>query len=206
MTEAELRKALQEYVHPGNVKIRLMLFWTSNADSDPSQQLVAAADKLLKQHGLALEVRPGAPRQAATTVPYSRVVLTGNDDQVKEVRQLADKALAGDQSVLPVIFCPFGEVAGATTCSVNGVTFKDLGPTFVLINSKVRSADGLTLMHEIGHAAGREHVPKGSTDIIANFMSNEANRTGMLRGQVLAIANAFFANASAAMVKSGSKK
>ncbi|HYT93467.1 MAG TPA: hypothetical protein VEL76_32415 [Gemmataceae bacterium] len=207
MTEAELWKALQEYVHPGNVKVRLMLFWTSNADSDPSQRLVAAADKLLKEHGLGLDVRPGVPKQAATTLPYSRVVLTGNDDQVKEVRQLADTALGGAQSILPVIFCPFGEVKGATSWSTNGVTFKDLGsPTFVFINSKVQSADGLTLLHEIGHAAGRGHVPMGPTDKIANFMSNESTRTGVLRAQVIDIANAFFANASAGMVKSGSKK
>lgn len=74
----------------------------------------------------------------------------------------------------------------------NGITFSDVRPPYVLINSNAQSIDGVTLLHEIGHAAGNGHVGTSGGDVVFNFMSYAHNRTDMLRDQVIKIANSFF--------------
>lgn len=64
---------------------------------------------------------------------------------------------------------------------------------FVLINTNHMSADGVTLLHEIGHAADCGHIAASSGDVVQNFMSYGGNRTDMLRDQVIKISKSFFA-------------
>jgi hypothetical protein len=66
---------------------------------------------------------------------------------------------------------------------------------FVLLNAGNKSADKVTLLHEIGHAAnvpGLKDVEVKPTDVVQNFMLYGDNRTDMLKQQVIAIAKAYF--------------
>lgn len=186
-------KELHEYQHPGNVKVRLSLFWTKNVSGDPAPALVDKADAMLKEHGLSLDVYASKYKQTSMTLDFTDELL--GQDQLAELRMLAHKTFddKGKPPRLPVIFCPFAKQSGAEKCDVNGmvVTNTDWLP-FVVINSNSSNPDKVTLLHEIGHAAKLVHIPKGKDDVVVNFMSWEQDRTGMLRNQVISIARAYF--------------
>lgn len=186
-------KDLHEYKHPGNVKVRLTLFWTSNVGADPAPALIDKTEKMLKEHGLSLDVYPAKQKQASTTLQYTDEII--GVDQLKELRMLAHKAYdsTGKPGRLPVIFCKVRASTGADKCELQGMAVVNTEwLPFVIINSSSTAADNVTLLHEIGHAAKLVHIPKGKDDIVTNFMSYEANRTDMLRNQVIAIAKAYF--------------
>lgn len=177
-------KAINEYKHPGNVKVKLTLFSSENALNNPSSQYLSAAQTLLNQHGLDLD-----SHVVSTPLPYTD--LANSIDSALELRMLAHKSYQDSSPRLPVIFCRFAsQIAG----EVNGVTIKETDwLPFVLINSDNTSPDGVTLLHEIGHASGLGHVGRGKNDVMENFMTYGSNRTGMTRNQVIAIANSYFA-------------
>lgn len=186
-------KELHEYKHPGNGNVRLTLFWASNVPQDPAPGLLSAAEGVLNQHGLGLNVLPARQKQSSAILSYSESLYL--DQQVEDLRRLA--CGRGDPpSRLVVIFCLFRGPLGSET-DTNGITYRETPNVswypFVLINAGRQAPDGLTLLHEIGHAAGLNHVPKGPNDVVANFMSYASGRTDMLRNQVIAIANSFFA-------------
>jgi len=186
-------KDLHEYKHPGNVKVRLTLFWTSNVSADPAPELIDKTEKMLKEHGLSLDVYPAKQKQASMTLPFTDEIV--GKDQFQELRMLAHKAYddKGKPCRLPVIFCKVQASTGADKCELQGMAVKDTGwLPFVIINVNSSAADKVTLLHEIGHSANLVHIPKGKDDIVSNFMSYETNRTDMLRNQVIAIAKAYF--------------
>lgn len=186
---------LHNYHHPGNVKLRLTLFWTESVATDNAPGLVDKADTLLKQHDLALDVMPGKAKDAKFTLKFNRKL--EYDSDVADLRMLAHKTFQDDgvKKRLPVIFCPFDFAMKKKDdndpygfCLPKG----DWLP-FVLINTAMTNPDKVTLLHEIGHAANLGHESFTDKDAVVNFMSYGANRTDMLRRQVLAIATAYFA-------------
>jgi len=186
-------KELHEYKHPGNVKVRLTLFWTSNVGIDPAPAMIDKTEKMLKEHGLSLNVYPAKQKQSSMILQYNEEVYS--IDQVKELRMLAHKTYdsTGQPGRLPVIFCKIRAGTGAEKCELQGMAVMNTEwLPFVVINSDSLASDKVTLLHEIGHAAKLVHIPKGKDDAVTNFMSYEADRTDMLRNQVIAIAKAYF--------------
>lgn len=175
-------EALHNYKHPSKVTVKITIYLADNAKMDPTLRYEPVAQKLLAAHGLHLDVRRVPGRLVYSEQIYLR-------SQADDLRALAEKAQSVPFNRLAVIVCPMKENMGDTD---NGVTFSDVQPPYVLINSNVQSIDGVTLLHEIGHAAGNGHVGTSGGDVVFNFMSYAHNRNDMLRNQVIKIANSFF--------------
>lgn len=189
-------KDFHEYKHPGNKKVRVTFFWTNLTKSDPAAKMVKASRKMLQEHGIGLDVYPFDRKKAKHphTLIYPYEVTTRDD--VKKLRQLAHEAFDDQKTKdkkqrIPIIFCNY-RTSGDHTL---GETFKlSNWLPFCLINVKVPSKDGLTLLHEIGHAAGLKcEKYRPGKDSIQNIMHYGApKRTDMNKKQVLAVARAYF--------------
>ena len=175
---------LHNYKHPGNVVVGLTIFKTTGMSKDFSARYVEVAKKMLKEHGLGLEVYTHATK-LDWTLPLQTI------EQVLELRMLGHKAYQDTRPRLPIFFAPMHYSTHTT-----GQTFsKTDWPPFVVINSEEESQDGVTLLHETGHAAdvpGRKDAPVGKDDVVHNFMEYGDDRNDMLKPQVIAIAKAYF--------------
>lgn len=198
---------VHNYVHPGTYTLRLAIFWASSVTEadDPIPGYFNEAKRLLNAHGLNLQAYPATQKHPSTTLQFSDEVYL--HDQVLELRHKAHEAFGGDEYPrLPVIVCPFrqslvsGEIA-------TGMAVKDRpnAPSnwlpFVLINSQIKSLDSVTLLHEIGHAAGLGHEGEVKKEhAVINFMqyfdpksTDLSGRDGLSPHQVKTLAKAYFA-------------
>jgi hypothetical protein len=187
------------YVHPGSKKLKLTLFWTDfsndGASKDVSGQLLARAKKMLKEHGLGLDVLPNS-RTSEFILPYDGVYEEFPKDQSEKdagkLRALAHSAYPHGNGRLPVIFVPFetpqatkGQTWGKPrTGPVDGVSWL----TFLLINTRGLAPDRVTILHEAGHAANLDH----NRGDVVNFMAKGINRTVMYENQVKKLAASYF--------------
>ncbi|HEY9735107.1 MAG TPA: Ig-like domain-containing protein [Trichocoleus sp.] len=158
---------------------------------------------LLKTAGIhQIKVRATHP---STTLQFSDEVYLY--DQVLELRHKAHEAFGGDEYPrLPVIVCPFRQslVSGEIATGM-AVKNRPEAPSkwlpFVLINSQIKSLDSVTLLHEIGHAAGLGHEGEVKKEhAVINFMqyfdpksTSLPGRDGLSPHQVKTLANAYFA-------------
>jgi hypothetical protein len=186
-----------DYVHPGNVKIRLTLFWVTNClnlDS-VSGVLLAKAEELFAQHGLGLDVYPSRHRTKEHTIKTpENVVASGdlllnypphnhyNEIRLEGARRFDDQKTSGKKQRLPVFFCEFKDIA-------NGVTvIGSPWPAYVLVSGKILP-DRATLAHEIIHATGfLPHIPRPK-----NLMAEiTGSRHEIFRMHVEMLAKAYF--------------
>jgi hypothetical protein len=196
MTKPAGWDAVNNYKHPTKVTVRLTLFWTASVTADPAERLVRVATKMLQEHNLDLSVYKTSLKTADMTLSSNKPMPAMSDEfdaHAKVLRNLCHQVYRDDRPRLPVIFVPFSGPKSSEPCDVNGVAVKNTDwLPFVLINSNLKSEDGVTLLHEIGHAAGLGHFGKGPNDVAENFMGNGTNRTNMIASQVKAIAGAYF--------------
>ncbi len=186
------------YVQPGNLKIRLALFWVTNCyglDSC-SEPVLAKAEQLFLQHGLGMDIYPSRSRTAAHTIDTPpNVVASGNllinsppaynhfnETRLEVSRRFDDQKTSDRRQRLPIIFCEFADPAKGIT--VVGSPWLP----YVLMSGNL-AADRATLAHEIIHAAGcGEHIPR-----FENVMAESgAGRTEIYRRHVEAVAKAYF--------------
>ena len=176
---------IHNYKHPGNVVVGLTIFKTTGMSKDFVARYVEVAKKMLKEHGLGLDVYTHATK-LDWTLPLQTI------EQVLELRMLGHKAYQDVRPRLPIFFAPMHYSTHTT-----GQTYpKTDWLPFVVINSEEESQDGVTLLHEMGHAAnvpGRKDAPVGKDDVVHNFMEYGENRNDMHKQQVIAIAKAYFA-------------
>ncbi len=179
---------LHNYKHPGSVVVRFTHFKTANATSDPFNDYAAKAKTLLQQHNLGMAVVEGGEINFQTPLQ--------DLDDVKNLRMEAHKKFQDTTPRLPVISAVYSSVKGFDASNLNGQTVKNTDwLPFVILNSSNKSTDNVTLLHETGHAAnvpGNVDLPVRPNDTVQNFMLYGANRTDMLKQQVIAIANAYF--------------
>jgi hypothetical protein len=175
---------IHNYKHPGNVVVGLTIFKTTGMSKDFVARYVEVAKKMLKEHGLGLDVYTHATK-LDWTLPLQTI------EQVLELRMLGHKAYQDERPRLPIFFAPMHYSTHTT-----GQTYpKTNWLPFVVINSEEESQDGVTLLHEMGHAAdvpGRKDAPVGKDDVVHNFMEYGDNRNDMHKQQVIAIAKAYF--------------
>ena len=113
-------------------------------------------------------------------------------DQVTDLRMLAHQAYQDTRPRLPVIFAPMHYSTHSTAQTFSNTDW----PPFVVINSEEESPDGVTLLHEMGHAAkvpGDVDKPVGPSDAVNNFMLYGSGRNDMHKKQVIALAQSYFA-------------
>jgi len=187
---------VNSYKQPGDLKVRLTLFWAASVKTDPAKRLVDVATKMLKEHGIGVDVYQTSLKTSAMTLPGDKSMSAMSDEfdaYANELRHQCHKIYQDARPRLPVIFVPFSGAKGGEPCDVNGVCMKNKGwMSYVIINSDLTSKDGVTLLHEIGHAADLPHQGKGTSDAVENFMNYGENRTTMTASQVKAIAKGYF--------------
>jgi hypothetical protein len=151
---------------------------------------VAAANKLLQEHNLVLDICPGVNKVVERTLAFDELV---NISHEETLRNMAHKSHYHEGRI-PVIFCRFSGPIGGNS-DTNGYVVR-LGNwlPFILINVDNDSSDNITLLHEIGHASDFGHQKSTSSDAYPNFMSYPPpDRTGILRNQVIKLARSYFA-------------
>ncbi len=191
----------QDYVHPGNRKVLVTAFWSKNATPNTFSHTAEVARLILARHGLVLHITPGVLPAAPHTLAFDEVVQFGG--QIEALREQAEKTGLAADNKLVVIVVPCSEKldgAGEDSKTPYGWNFPagKFRRPFVVINSTKTSATAVTLLHEIGHAAGLGHEHGGAGAVVANFMNEPEYQqfktpgTSMYRSQVVAVANAFF--------------
>jgi hypothetical protein len=220
-----LFNAIHNFKVPVAVRLKLTLFRTASATRAPNeedipaymQRLVDGASKALAPHGMSLDLLPAASAggvPAMTPLPYSGTVDFPSGD-INTVRSQAHAALDAPAR-LPVIVCPFRNALKDDPRNAYGVTMGvEAGQTgavwvaggywlpFVMINSKLLDSDGMTLLHEMGHAARLAHEDSRGTEL--NFMNGSGQapvddagkpkaRIEMLCCQVMKLAGSYFAD------------
>lgn len=188
------------YKAPGNKKVRLTLFWLSNYTIDTWEQAIAKTKKLLAEHGLGLDVYP-ASRSAAHTITIpgdsTRLLVrdeTTNQDDFNWMRleagRIFDDQKTGDKRQrLPVFFCEFKDPAHGLTV----LRGKLSGWLPYCMVSGVLCGDKSTLVHEIGHAAGLNHLQNPKDLPKRNFMDYVTQeRDLMYKAQVQVLEKAYF--------------
>ena len=176
---------IHSYKHPGSVTLGLAVFKTTGMTKDFSARYVEVAKKMLKEHGLSLDVYIHSTA-LKWTMPLQTI------DQVTDLRMLAHQAYQDTRPRLPVIFAPMHYSTHSTAQTFSNTDW----PPFVVINSEEESPDGVTLLHEMGHAAkvpGDVDKPVGPSDAVNNFMLYGSGRNDMHKKQVIALAQSYFA-------------
>ncbi len=194
----------QDYVHPGKQKVRVVAFWSKNASPNTFSRSIEIARLILGRHGLSLEVRPGTMPAAPHILPFNNVVEAGGD--IETLRDQVEATGLAQGNALVAIIAPVANIlsGGGDEKSAFGWKFPagKWAREFVVINSAKSSRPGVTLLHEIGHAAGLGHEHGAEGVVVANFMNEPRGSriaaftgpgTSMYRSQVIKIANAFFA-------------
>jgi len=177
-----------DFKQPGNVRVRVTLFWVTNCvkmDSSP-QTLIAKTEEIYAQHGLSLDIFPSKQRTEQHTIQFPDRLIEQeefNAIRLEGHRRFDDQKSADRRPRLPIFFCEFRDPA-------NGLTIKGdwLPYNFV---SGVLTGDRATMAHEIVHAAGLEGHLRGNTKNLMAETTHE--RSEMFKFQVQAVAKAYYA-------------
>lgn len=177
------------YVHPKKVSLRVHMFEAPNYFGDSFIRVIEKTEKMLREHGLDLQcwmtkipfpmLEPGGsgPRGLYVEDDYPNIKA-----RVEEIMSLSRT----NATHVGVVFCNFTE-------SGHGVTpWKKFGWKKPLCLISARPNDDLvTLLHELGHAAGLDHHHSHGDS--QNFMSEGDGRTSMYREQVEQMTKCYFA-------------
>jgi hypothetical protein len=148
---------------------------------------------MLEEHGLGLTMWPGPSKTSQTTLSFpDRLV------EPADYLDLHDSAAdilsaSGVKGHLIIVFCQFRYTA-------NGLTITDTATQclkfpFCLVGPTVES-DNVTMIHEVGHAAGLDHDKTSTEPSNRNFMNEVATRTTMMKWQIQKMADSFYAKSS----------
>ncbi len=197
-------------------------FWTQRAGSDTSGPLVAAAQRLVSDWGMSLDVH-AVDQPLAFNDDY--LPDSGEDianSQAIQLRQLAASAYddGGNPMRFPAIFTP---LRGQFKPNTNPPQYDDpqevgdtkdtLGwPAFAIIDSNQArwTVDRATLLHEMGHGAGLRHVfseryvneqtgevvearPDNATDLMCKDGPKDGRQLNIASARALALGHAYFA-------------
>jgi hypothetical protein len=193
------------YIDPGHHTVRVTAYWAKSATPNTFARSVDVARLILENHGMKLSVKPGPLPDPSHQLPFNGEVSSGSDiielrKQVDTLNPESDRQVvivapcashlagAGDDQGTPYGWTFHGDYAGGTWSD-----------DYIVINSSNWSPTGVTLLHEIGHAAGLGHTYGGVNAAVANFMNEplyqvfKSPGTDMLISQVQALAGALFA-------------
>ncbi len=178
------------YTQPGNLRIRLGLFWVSNYFGGTDQLVLRRSEEMLSEHGLGLDLWPSRTRTDQSVLQFGDRLVEREDYDSLRSRAAAILSDAGKDKYLPVLFCQFRYTA-------NGLTVWDTQLLCWVIPmclvSPTVAGDNVTLLHEVGHAAGLGHDKTSTDPKSRNFMHEAETRKTMMKWQIQKMANAFYA-------------
>jgi len=179
-----------DYKLPGNKKVNMALFWATNFFGAKDAGNIAKAESMLAEHGMGMNVWPST--KAKTTdntfdfgsnpIPesmYSTVY-----------RKLSEAATAaGKRDHLLVLFCQFEYPGyGITISKGPGLCFRR---PMVFVSASDGN-DGVTLVHEAGHAGGLPHDTTSTGKTGRNFMNEAETRGTMMKWQIEKMGKAYY--------------
>jgi hypothetical protein len=176
------------YKHPGNVRIRLTLFWVTNCvniDTTP-EVVLSKAEELYAQHGIGFDIFPSRTRIPEHTIQAPVDLLLPehyNAIRLEAARRFDDQKTKDKRQRLPVFFCEFKDPS-------NGLTISGAWPPYVFV-SGVLTPDKATLAHEIVHASGI--IPHDKVHLSNILAEGTGSRSEMFKFQVKQVAGAYFA-------------
>lgn len=173
-------------------KLSIALFFHTNYGREDDNGLVGRANDKLFDHNLQLDIWPeahsGGFKNGFNTLRLGTAKVNPDED-LPHIRKLIAEALARrtQPNMLPVLFCQF------IGCSCGEVRFIK-GQVPIALIGYTANEDKMTLLHEIGHAAGLGHDVQNDDPKNRNFMHTSETRTTMYRFQVDKLAQASFAS------------
>lgn len=179
-----------DYKYPKYLKLTIAVFYLGNYFKSTDQGTINRARDMLSDHNIELDVWPSlGKKHGYNTIPFGDR-LVGPDDYSplrKEIARILKERHCPFVIPLPVLYCNFhGAAHGLTIHSTPGLT------ALILI-SPVVNADKVTLLHEMGHAAGMSHDKHSTDSKHRNFMHEADTRTTIYKWQVQKFAKAKFA-------------
>jgi hypothetical protein len=182
--------AIHHFKNPTKRKLQVCFFWAKNTINNNAPAYVKAAQKLLGEHNLVLDVCGGDEKKPERTLPFDEMMNLSHEDTLWQQA----KRLHAHEGRLPIIFCRFAGPVGASSDTNGYFEHREGCGPVAFINVDNTSIDGVTLLHELGHAAGCGHERSGKDAAFPNFMDySPPARTGILRNQVIKLAAAAFA-------------
>ena len=155
---------------------------------------LSAAKDLLEKHNIGLQVWPlGGGKSSTNSLPlsvYENPIPDTHDayQQLRrDVNQLIQQRATGYPFVQPVIFCQYVHPGHGVTPPGTKIG----APPAACLVSPNPQKDKMTVLHELGHAAGLDHQ-KDKADA-KNVMFETDGRENLYRFQVEAFSKAFFA-------------
>lgn len=198
-TDNKIPKAFSDdynYKHPGKVQVPVSIFWEDKTIPDSVEFYIEVARLLLAKHGLVLDVQRHQLKKEETGRREADKVNLLEDLQEKagNLRKKVDDtgiSTAGRLVVLVAAWLtlpPGGEAFGETFKTADFPNRKN----FVILYPNQFESKGLTLLHEMGHAAGLGHVSSGTNPSVENFMNDVTKGRppgpAMRKQQVIALA------------------
>lgn len=184
------------YKHPGRVQVPVSIFWEDKTISDSVEFYIEVARLLLDKHGLVLDVqRHQLKKEETGRRDADRVnLLEDLREKAENLRKKVDDTGISTTGRLVVLVAawltlpPGGEAFGETFKTADFPNRKN----FVILYPNQFESKGLTLLHEMGHAAGLGHVSSGTNPSVENFMNDVTKGRppgpDMRKEQVIAIA------------------
>jgi hypothetical protein len=181
-----------DYRLPKRVRLTVACVYLSNYGKDDDQGVIAKAKAMLDEHNIGLDLWPdNGKKSSINTLEYGAEMVPDNSTDYKALRAAVDdKIKQGGCSFvvpLPVIFCQFAHRGYGVTPAATKAT--KLTPACLV--SIAVNADKVTMVHEMGHAAGLDH--EVGDDNRGNFMHEADPRSNMYRYQVEQMGKAMFA-------------
>ncbi|MDZ4780241.1 MAG: hypothetical protein SGJ19_08315 [Planctomycetia bacterium] len=179
-----------DYKLPGNKKVNLALFWATNSFGDKHTAGLNKAEAMLKEHGMGLNCWPSSRiKTPDRTFDFGPELIREEQytDIYRTVSGVADGA--GLREHLIVVFCSFVKRANGTTISRGPLLCFRRPMVFVSCSP---GDDAVTLLHEVGHAAGMDHDLTSTGTTARNFMNEAETRSTMMKWQVEKMGQAFF--------------
>ncbi|MFN8344522.1 MAG: hypothetical protein U0X91_05945 [Spirosomataceae bacterium] len=198
-TDNKVPKAFSDdhnYKHPGRVSVPISIFWEDKTLPDALEFYIEVARMLLEKHGLVLDVQRHQLKKYESDRRGSDNVVLLEDlrEKAEKLRKKVDDTGISTAGRLVVIVSAWltlpagGEAFGETFKTKDFPNRKN----FVILYPNQFESKGLTLLHEMGHAAELRHVSSGTNPSVENFMNdiNAGRPPGpdMLKNQVIAIA------------------
>jgi hypothetical protein len=175
------------YKVPQTVRLTIGVFYLSNYYKASNEGTVAKAIDKFAEHNLQLDVWPyaGAKGEGNCIEFEDRLVEERDHAAIyKQAKEILTKRCSFIIPV-PVIYCQYVGPAYGKTVTVSGAL------TDMCFIQPVVNDDKMTLVHELGHAAGLNHDRTNSTP--KNIMAEDEPRSMLMKWQVQQFSKAKFA-------------
>jgi hypothetical protein len=180
------------YKLPKKVRLTIACVYLSSYGPVNDQGVIAKAKEELLKHNIELDVFPAiTTKNESNTIPYSQYI-KDTDEEYTALYKLAKEKVKqmGCTFVIPqpVVF-------GNKTCGGYGIAPRvtnQITPRLIMVSPTVNT-DKMTLLHELGHAAGLHHdVTVGEPRNFMHEADGDILRTVMYQYQVEIMGKAMF--------------